>query len=144
MKEAITEFRGEYYFLSNFYMATVVYEGISYSNTEAAFQAQKCENYEDRKLFSGLSPSDAKKKGRHIRLRKDWEEVKYKCMYAIVSEKFKQNAELAKKLLATGDAHLEEGNSWGDRIWGTVNGVGKNALGKILMQVREDIQKGEG
>ena len=51
-----------------------------------------------------------------------------------------QNAELRIKLLETGNEHLEEGNTWGDRIWGTVNGVGQNRLGKILMRVREELK----
>lgn len=42
-------------------------------------------------------------------------------MEELVRAKFTQNPDLADKLLATGDAHLEEGNTWGDRIWGTVN-----------------------
>ena len=49
-------------------------------------------------------------------------------MYEIVLAKFTQNPDLKKKLLATGDEHLEEGNTWGDTIWGTVDGVGENRL----------------
>lgn len=55
--------------------------------------------------------------------------------------KFTQNPNFADKLLATGDAHLEEGNTWGDRIWGTVNGSGANRLGIILMQIRAEIKE---
>lgn len=58
-------------------------------------------------------------------------------MREIVEAKFEQNEDLKVKLLETGDEHLEEGNTWEDRIWGTVNGVGENRLGRILMQVRE-------
>lgn len=61
-------------------------------------------------------------------------------MEEIVREKFTQNTELADKLLATGDAYLEEGNTWGDRIWGTVNGSGANRLGVILMQIRAELK----
>jgi predicted NAD-dependent protein-ADP-ribosyltransferase YbiA (DUF1768 family) len=50
--------------------------------------------------------------------------------------------ELKEKLLSTGDVYIEEGNSFGDTDWGTVNGVGQNNLGKILMSIREDIKKG--
>ena len=64
-------------------------------------------------------------------------------MEEIVRAKFTQNIELADKLLATGDAYLEEGNTWGDRIWGTVNGSGANRLGFILMQVRAEIKSDE-
>lgn len=138
--EKIDSFRGSNYYLSNFYSAKVEYDGITYENTEAAFQAQKCINPEDRVMFSHCDPSAAKKLGRRVKLRPDWEEVKYVHMKHIVKAKFEQNPDLAAKLIATGDAHLEEGNTWGDRIWGTVNGVGNNALGLILMQVRDELK----
>ena len=74
------------------------------------------------------------------RLRGDWEEVKDNIMYEICKAKFTQNEDLKEKLLATGNDILEEGNTWGDRVWGTVNGVGENRLGKILMRVREELR----
>ena len=61
-------------------------------------------------------------------------------MKDIVRAKFSQNEELAKKLLATNDEYLIEGNTWGDRFWGTVNGEGRNQLGIILMQVRDELR----
>lgn len=61
-------------------------------------------------------------------------------MYEICKAKFTQNEDLKAKLLATGNDILEEGNTWGDRVWGTVNGVGENRLGKILMRVREELR----
>lgn len=73
-------------------------------------------------------------------MRKDWEAVKVRIMEEIVRAKFTQNTELADKLLATGDAYLEEGNTWDDRIWGTVNSSGANRLGVILMQIRAEIK----
>lgn len=39
------------------------------------------------------------------------------------------------------DEHLEEGNTWGDTTWGTVNGIGENRLGRILMKVRKKLQE---
>lgn len=137
----INNFRGKYAFLSNFYTADIVFDGITYKNNEAAFQAQKCVNDADRKAFSTLNPSEAKKKGRHVVLRPDWEDVKFNLMRKIVKAKFEQNPDLARKLDDTGDAQLEEGNTWGDRIWGTVNGAGQNNLGKILMQVRKELRQ---
>lgn len=134
-------FRGEYYFLSNFYECNIEFDGIPYLNAEAAFQAQKCSVLKDRKQFSDLNPSAAKKLGRKVSLRPDWENVKINLMYQIVKAKFVQNPDLADKLIATGDEYLEEGNNWGDRIWGTVNGVGANNLGKILMTVRSELRE---
>lgn len=140
MNEIINSFRDENYFLSNFYEAPVKYDGISYQNNEAAFQAQKCANKADRQSFADLNPTEARYLGRKITLRKDWEQVKISLMREIVQAKFEQNPQLREMLLATGDAYLEEGNTWGDRTWGTVNGIGANHLGRILMDVREELQ----
>lgn len=66
----INSFTGDYYFLSNFYMAPVSYNGWDYTNNEAAFQAQKTKNRRLRfQLFSKASPSEAKATGRKIDLR---------------------------------------------------------------------------
>ena len=135
----IDSFAREYEFLSNFYPAEVVYQGIKYKNNEAAFQAQKTKDIKDRFQFASLNPSEAKKLGRRIELRSDWEQVKTNVMYEICLAKFTQNADLKQKLLDTHDEYLEEGNTWNDRVWGTVNGVGENRLGKILMRIREEL-----
>lgn len=135
----INEFRGENYFLSNFYESPVSYKGLTYKNNEAAFQAQKCIKDDEKKLFTDLNPSEAKKLGRKIPLRKDWEDIKINVMRDIVRAKFDQNEDLAEKLISTGDEYLEEGNTWGDKIWGTVNGKGANNLGRILMEIREEL-----
>lgn len=141
MEKAIRQFRGNFFFLSNFYNCPVAYKQLTYTNNEAAFQAQKCVSDTERIQFTKLSPSEAKRLGRRVSLRKDWEDVKVSIMEEVVRAKFTQNAELADKLLATGDAHLEEGNTWGDRVWGTVNGIGANQLGIILMKIRDEIGK---
>jgi len=140
MKNKIDFFRGKYFFLSNFFEAPVEYDGLKFKNSEAAFQAQKCSSYEQRKQFQELDPSRAKRKGRNVVLRHDWDKIKIKEMLGIVRNKFQQNEDLKEKLLATGDAYLEEGNDWGDTIWGVCNGKGQNNLGKILMQVREELR----
>lgn len=140
MSNIINYFCDEYFFLSNFYEVPVEYDGIVYQNNEAAFQAQKCIDKSDRKKFANLNPTEAKKLGHEIPLRKDWEQVKISVMREIVRAKFTQNPDLAQKLIETGNAYLEEGNTWGDRTWGTVNGSGANNLGKILMEIREQLQ----
>ena len=138
---SIESFRGKYYFLSNFFPAEVTYNGLTYQNNEAAFQAQKTLSKEERKSFTTLAPNIAKRKGRQASLRKDWEQVKDRIMEDIVRAKFSQNEGLKKQLLATGDAQLVEGNSWNDRYWGVDNrtGIGENHLGVILMKVRSEL-----
>lgn len=135
----IPEFRGEHYYLSNFFTAKVTYNGLTYENNEAAFQAQKTLSDMERNLFTNLPPNEAKRLGRRVKLRKDWESVKDQYMYEIVKEKFSQHPELRLKLLGTGSKILVEGNNWKDTYWGVCNGVGENKLGKILMRVREEL-----
>lgn len=139
--QEINSFRGKYFYLSNFYHAPVTYNGLTYLNNEAAFQAQKSIDRSEQETFTMLSPSDAKKKGRHVRLRSDWENVKDKVMKDIVRAKFTQHTDLQRSLLETGSARLIEGNTWNDRYWGVdINsGIGKNRLGEILMKVRSEL-----
>jgi ribA/ribD-fused uncharacterized protein len=137
----ISEFFGENRFLSNFYPAEFVWDGIVWPSSEHAYQAAKMLDRNKRIEFSKLrTPSEAKKLGKHIELREDWNEVRYDLMYEIVLEKFRQNPHLKAKLIATGDARLEEGNNWNDRTWGICppgSNMGLNWLGEILMSIRD-------
>lgn len=135
----ITEFKGDYLFLSNFYPAPLDIDGIHYLNSEAAFQAHKLADPQARKAFSALPPNAAKMQGRKAALRPDWEDVKLDVMYKVCKAKFTQNKTLGKKLIGTGSQELIEGNTWGDKIWGQVNGEGENNLGKILMKIRAEL-----
>lgn len=136
--ETIDKFQGREYFLSNFYDAKVEVFGLRFKNNEAAFQSQKCP--ERASEFCRIDPSSAKKLGRNVQLRSDWEDVKEQVMYECVKAKFTQNKDLKRKLLATGDAELIEGNNWKDKVWGVYKGKGENKLGKILMRVREELK----
>ena len=135
----IDNFRGEYAFLSNFYDAPVEYNGLSFRNSEAAFQAQKTIDEIERVQFTSLDASNSKRLGRAVTLREDWEKVKIRVMYEICYAKFTQNPRLAEKLVATGDEVLIEGNTWNDKFWGVCNGEGMNHLGKILMAIRTEL-----
>lgn len=137
----IVGFNKRYFFLSNFFPCEVEYNGIMYNNAESAFQSQKTNDKVERYPFSNMSPRDAKKHGRKIQLRPDWEYVKENEMYRICLAKFTQNEELQHMLLATGNRYLEEANNWNDTEWGTVNGYGTNKLGKILMRIRKELRK---
>lgn len=134
----INSFRDEYFFLSNFYPVEIKLDGIVYPNAESAFQAQKTLDVEERRKFSMLkNPVQAKRLGRKVKLRDDWEEVKLDIMTEVVSQKFLQHPHLIEMLLQTGDEELVEGNKWGDRFWGVCKGKGENHLGKILMKIRD-------
>lgn len=137
----IDSFRGDYDFLSNFYSCPVEYDGLTYQNTEAAFQAAKCVDRNEREKFVSLSPGQAKKLGRKVDLREDWETVKIDVMRDVLKSKFSLNFELREKLIATNDVELIEGNHWNDRFWGVCRGKGQNHLGKLLMELREILKK---
>ncbi len=133
----IDRFNGEFRFLSNFWIAPVPMEGEWYASVEHAYQAAKTLDHESRtRIKNSLSPSDAKKLGQKIILRGDWDLVRIQYMRYLVWMKFHLHRDLGDKLLATNNAELVEGNTWGDRFWGVCKGVGENWLGKILMETR--------
>ena len=139
MSEVIDRFRGEFDWLSNFFLCQVEFEGMNFSNVEAAFQAAKCLDMKERERFFGLSGGQAKRLGRRVELRSDWEEVKIEIMRQVLKSKFTKNSELREKLIATGDTELIEGNNWNDTFWGVCRGKGRNHLGKLLMEVRAEL-----
>ena len=139
----ILEFKGDDRYLSNFFIASFVWNGTLWAHSEAAYQAAKATTREDYESFISMKPGEAKRHGKEILMRSDWEEVKYDIMREIVFAKFSQNPELKARLLATGYAHLEEGNNHHDQIWGVCpprSSQGSNWLGKILMDVREELR----
>lgn len=142
MPKIIDSFRGEYFFLSNFYMKPVYYSGHWYKSSEHAFAAQKATNEKDRQYIADAStPAKAKRRGSSIVLRSDWHDVRVDEMGKIVYFKYAQNEDLKLKLIQTADAILIEGNWWHDKFWGMVkdaqgNWVGNNYLGRLTMTVR--------
>ena len=140
----ITSFRGEHAFLSNFYPAEILFEGERYPTVEHAFQAAKTLDRGQRETVRlAATPTLAKRLGRKVMLRRDWETVKVALMQDLLRLKFQQPG-LGESLLATGDARLIEGNRWNDRVWGCVwvktQWVGRNLLGQLLMQIRAELQ----
>lgn len=117
----ITNFFGEYRFLSNFFVRDVEVRGLMFMANEHAYVAAKTTNFDDLQLVSNVNtPGQVKKVGRKIELRPDWEDVKIPIMYEINKAKYDQHDDLRTKLIyAVHDkGYLLEGNTWGDRIWG--------------------------
>lgn len=136
----IDSFENEFAFLSNFYPSKICYEGIDYPTVEHAFQAAKTFDFYQRVAIAAApTPGKAKRMGRSVSLRPDWEEVKDSIMEELVRRKFKDKY-LALLLWSTGEKELIEGNWWNDTYWGVCNGVGRNQLGKTLMKIREEIK----
>ena len=104
-----------------------------------------------RAIANASTPGLAKKMGRSVSLRPDWEDIKDDVMLEGLYRKFADD-ELADWLLDTGDEELIEGNFWSDNYWGVcyckkcrAQGIqGQNHLGKLLMKVRSEIRKERG
>lgn len=134
----ITEFQGEYKFLSNTFFSPVTYMGIRYPCVENAFQAQKTIDTQEQLKIAQMRPSYAKSYGKKMVLRDDWNKVKVNIMRTLLFNKFVQNPELAKKLVATKDAVIVNLHQYADPFWGMKpDGTGENNLGKLLMELRE-------
>lgn len=134
----------EHGYMSNFSRHSLIVNGIEYKTSEHYFQSKKAEGtpYEQT-IINATKPSEAAKLGRSrdFKLREDWEQIKDNVMRDAVQTKFLQNPTLWDKLLKTGDAILIEATS-DDYYWGVgTNGTGKNMLGIILMELREEIKK---
>ena len=105
----IDRFDGEFDFLSNFYRSCVQCEGVNYPTVEHAYQAYKTKNHQTRLFIAQLStPGEAKKWGRTIDIRPDWEEIEVDVMRYYVRQKFLNNEKLALALHNTGNEELEE------------------------------------
>lgn len=139
-QKKITSFFGEYGFLSNFWPCDVEYDGLKYPSVEHAYQAAKTDDMNLRKTISELPRAMyAKRAGNSITPPANWHEISIGIMYNLVKQKFTNNNRLKGLLLATGDAKIVEGNTWGDVFWGVCNGVRENHLGEILMKVRQEL-----
>jgi ribA/ribD-fused uncharacterized protein len=141
----IAMFDGKYAFLSNFEQSPFTVDGITFPTVEHWFQAFKTlDPREFRAIAAAETPGKAKRMGRHVILRPDWEEVKVDVMREGLRKKF-AIPEFRVKLLATGDEELMEGNTWHDNTWGNCvcakcqNIPGRNMLGMLLMELRQEI-----
>ena len=152
-RRSISGFQDKYRSLSNFHPAPITFDleagdrsiRVKAPTAEHAYQASKAAAVKDGlTVLNCATPGAAKRAGRRIRQRPDWATRKTAVMRRVVQAKFRQNSQLARQLLATGDAQLVEGNNWGDTFWGVYHGRGQNRLGKILMNVRDELAAAGG
>lgn len=154
----IYEFRNEYDWMSNFYtcgvylpqernvkcLDTISQEKLyKFPTIEHAYQASKTLIKDEISQFmlQGLTAGQAKRLGRKITLRNDWDDIKLKIMYSLQKQKYSKN-KFKKLLINTGDCYIMEGNYWKDTFWGVDLDTmeGENHMGKILMRIRQDIK----
>ncbi len=141
----IGPFAGEYAFLSNFFPAPMTYEGRRYATSEHAYQSARTRDAAAREAIRHApSPGKAKRLGRRVIVRDDWDRVKETVMLDVLRAKF-GDERLRALLVATRDHDLVERNHWHDNVWGdcTCGGAacapaGRNALGRALMRVRAE------
>lgn len=141
-------FTGKMGWASNMSHWFMVWDDILFWCLETPYQREKTLIPEERALFTPDMPGwKARELGRDktkITLRPGWDDIKFDIMRKLIREKFRQNLQLQKELLATGDTHLEETNYWHDNDFGNCTcgrpkcqAPGKNMLGIILMEERE-------
>jgi len=141
-KSVVSGFNGPYRFLSNFWLCIVYLDKKAYPSLEHAYQAAKTLDEKERKqVRMAPTPGTAKRRGRQVTMREDWDRIKKRVMFKLVKDKFTRDESLGTKLLETRNVLLVEDNTWGDTYWGKCNGKGKNHLGKILMRVRHELRQ---
>lgn len=146
--EAIESFTGQHRWLSNFAEQTAFYDGVAYPTREHAFAAAKTTDLHERvRIIAAGSPGDAKRLGRDVTLRSQWDKViRYEAMTQIVASTFAPDSEPALKLLAADDDLLVEGNTHHDQLWGCCRceqhaaWPGQNRLGITLMARRTELR----
>lgn len=125
---------------SNFELVDITINGIRYKSVENYYQAQKTLDRNMQATIAIVSPSEAKKIGKSLKIREDWEDVKQQIMeYGLINKFLVQDS--AYQLLDTKDEVLIEWNNWNDKIWGVSikDNKGANLLGKMLMQLRSNL-----
>ena len=144
-------------YLSNWFLAEFTVGGITFSSMEQYMMYEKAVLFKDQitaeKILQTDDVAKIKALGRTVQNFDDkvWVKEREGIVYRGVSEKFRQNPELAEKLEKTGDEIIAE-CAVKDRIWGIGLSMkdddrlsidkwrGQNLLGKNLMRVREDIR----
>ena len=137
----IAGFHNQFRFLSNFWPSEITVCGVRFPTVEHAYQAMKSPHRENWIVVADLKrPGQAKRTGQRLTIRSNWERIKIPVMRMLLRKKFYWNPELEDALLLTEPYYLEETNDWGDTFWGVCDGVGENHLGKLLMQVRDELR----
>ena len=150
----------QYGFLSNWYLSDFTVDGVSFSSMEQYMMYQKAVVFKDKDIASKILKTDdverIKEYGRQVSNYDDtvWNDVRQIVIYKGLLGKFKQNEELKKELLDTGDDILAE-CAVSDKIWGiglsmkdsNKNDIkawrGQNLLGFALMLVRDELRKSD-
>jgi len=141
----IKEFKGEFRWLSNFSEVHVILGGVKYPSVEHAYQSAKSE-VESWKKFCAETPEAGKVKNasKGIIVISTWKRMNLGIMKELLIQKYNQEP-YKSKLIDTGEEKIQEGNLWGDDFWGIdlKTGTGKNILGQMIMEIRDELKEKE-
>lgn len=136
---------------SNLYRRSIKFEGETFATSEHAYQAGKARKPEVRDwVLSAPSPALVAMAAHGLYywdIAPGWSRTKFDRMRGVLRAKFTQHDDLRVLLLATGDARLVESatvDNEVNRLWGEVNGEGRNMLGQLLMELRSKLSDEEG
>jgi ribA/ribD-fused uncharacterized protein len=133
----------DYGCFSNHYPSEITLKGKTWPTTEHYFHAMKFEGTPQEEVIRNAETSHESAqlgRSREYPMRSDWESIKYEIMKESVRAKFTQHSDLRDILLATNNRHIVEHTDQ-DRCWGDGgDGSGTNWLGKVLMEVREELR----
>ncbi len=139
---------------SNFYPAPFISAGQRFATSEQYFMSMKAATFMDpvatKAIMATDDPMKAKMAGRKVigYDEEKWAAIRYSCMMAAVLQKFSQNPDLKRQLIATAGKELVEASPT-DRVWGIGLSEtdprrfdrnkwrGQNLLGKVLMELRD-------
>lgn len=128
---------------SNLYKRSIIFEDRVYPTAEHAYQAGKARNSRVREwILSAPTPALVAMAAHGLYrwdIVEDWAKIKFDRMRSVLYAKFTQHDDLKALLISTGEARLVEIGTVDNevnRLWGEVNGRGKNMLGLLLMELR--------
>jgi len=141
----IESFKGNYNWLSNFYLVDIKVSHRIYPSVEHAYMAAKCTDliWKTKCQDRSITPGKIKRLSKKVTLVSGWDEMRVTVMESLIDSKF-NDPYLKEKLLATDDLHIQEGNMWNDKFWGVClkTGEGENNLGKLIMNKRNKLRYG--
>ncbi|MHC2303386.1 NADAR family protein [Rhizobium mongolense] len=133
---------------SNLYRREIEFDGVLYQTSEHAYQAGKARKPAVRQwLMQAPSPALLAMAAHGLYywdVAPGWSKTKFDRMRGVLWAKFTQHQDLKTLLLSTGEARLVECATVDNdvnRLWGEVNGIGKNMLGVLLMELRARLRE---
>ena len=132
----------KYESLSNFALVPIEFRGVIYASVEHAFQSAKCDDpeWKAKCVDPDIKPGRIKSLANHVKMIEGWHHQKLIVMKECVRKKYRQEP-YRQLLIDTEDKEIIEGNHWFDSFWGIRcdTGEGKNHLGKIIMEIRDEL-----